>query len=148
ARDRRGLVPLHGRRRRAPAAPGRDRRGVPRLPPHRRSHRRVPERAHQHAARRAQGAGETSARARGARARRRNPGGGTMKDQLDERLKSLQPEYGAGQKMLAELDARRTALTTTLLRIEGAIQVLKEMSAPPADDAAAAPAAPPALRSA
>lgn len=52
-----------------------------------------------------------------------------MKDQIAERLKSLQAEYEAGQKMLAELDARRASLTTTLLRIEGAIQVLKEMTA-------------------
>ena len=50
-----------------------------------------------------------------------------MKDQIPERLKALQSEYDAGQKMLADLDTRRTALTTTLLRIEGAIQVLKEL---------------------
>jgi|KBSMisStaDraftv2_1062788.scaffolds.fasta_scaffold551277_2 predicted nuclease with TOPRIM domain len=55
-----------------------------------------------------------------------------MKDQITERLKSLQAEYEAGQKMLAELDARRASLTTTLLRIEGAIQVLKEMAGEPA----------------
>lgn len=51
-----------------------------------------------------------------------------MKEQIAERLKSLQAEYDAGQKMLADLDARRAQLTTTLLRIEGAIQVLKEMT--------------------
>jgi len=51
-----------------------------------------------------------------------------MKEQIADRLKTLQAEYEAGQKMLAELDARRSTLTTTLLRIEGAIQVLKEMS--------------------
>lgn len=51
-----------------------------------------------------------------------------MKDQIPDRLKTLEAEYDAGQKMLAELDARRSTLTTTLLRIEGAIQVLKEMS--------------------
>jgi hypothetical protein len=55
-----------------------------------------------------------------------------MKDQIAERLKSLQTEYDAGQKMLADLDARRAQLTTTLLRIEGAIQVLKEMTGEPA----------------
>jgi prefoldin subunit 5 len=43
-------------------------------------------------------------------------------------LKSLQAEYEAGQKLLADLDARRASLTSTLLRIEGAIQVLKELS--------------------
>jgi prefoldin subunit 5 len=51
-----------------------------------------------------------------------------MRDQITERLKALEAEAEAGQKMLAELDARRAALTTTLLRIEGAIQVLKELS--------------------
>lgn len=50
-----------------------------------------------------------------------------MTEQITERLKALEAEYDAGQKMLAELDARRAALTTTLLRIEGAIQVLKEL---------------------
>jgi prefoldin subunit 5 len=51
-----------------------------------------------------------------------------MTDQIAGRLKALQAEADAGQKMLAELDARRAALMTTLLRIEGAIQVLKELS--------------------
>jgi hypothetical protein len=73
-------------------------------------------------------------------------------DRIGERLKSLQDEYEAGQKVLAELDARRAAVTSTLLRIEGAIQVLKELSAPAADGAegatAAQSAAPPALRTA
>jgi hypothetical protein len=60
-----------------------------------------------------------------------------MNDAIHERLKSLQAEYEAGQKMLAEHDARRAALAGTLLRIEGAIQVLRELSrdaqpAPPA----------------
>jgi prefoldin subunit 5 len=51
-----------------------------------------------------------------------------MREQINERLKALEAEADAGQKMLADLDARRAALTTTLLRIEGAIQVLKELS--------------------
>lgn len=50
-----------------------------------------------------------------------------MKEQINERLKSLQEEYDAGQKMLADLDARRVKITSTLLRIEGAIQVLNEI---------------------
>lgn len=53
-----------------------------------------------------------------------------MKDQIQDRLKTLNTEYETGQKMLAELDAKRAALTSTLLRIEGAIQVLKEMVGP------------------
>lgn len=51
-----------------------------------------------------------------------------MKEAITERLHALQAEYEAGQKMIAELDARRAALTTTLLRIEGAIQVLRELT--------------------
>ena len=51
-----------------------------------------------------------------------------MREQITERLKTLEAEAEAGQKLLADLDARRAALTTTLLRIEGAIQVLKEFS--------------------
>lgn len=51
-----------------------------------------------------------------------------MTDPITERLKTLQAEADAGQKLLADLDARRAALTTTLLRIEGAIQVLQELS--------------------
>ncbi len=46
---------------------------------------------------------------------------------IQQRLQTLQSEYEAGQKMLAELDARRANLAQTLLRIEGAIQVLKEL---------------------
>lgn len=59
-----------------------------------------------------------------------------MKEQLIERLKALQAEYETGQKMLADLDARRSSLTTALLRIEGAIQVLKEMTGETEPDAA------------
>lgn len=67
-----------------------------------------------------------------------------MKEQIQDRLKSLNAEYEAGQKMLAELDAKRAALTSTMLRIEGAIQVLKEMVGP--EEAAGANGADPAHR--
>lgn len=50
-----------------------------------------------------------------------------MTDKLQQRLKALQTEYETGQKMLAELDSKRQNLTTTLLRIEGAMQVLQEV---------------------
>ncbi len=62
-----------------------------------------------------------------------------MKDVIEQRLGALQAEYEAGQKMLAELDAKRSQLTTTLLRIEGAMQVLREMLASerPATDSVA-----------
>ncbi len=52
-----------------------------------------------------------------------------MNDKVNERLASLEAEYEAGKNMLAELDARRAALMNTMLRIEGAIQVLKELGA-------------------
>ena len=51
-----------------------------------------------------------------------------MTDAILERLRTLAAEYEAGQKMLAELDARLASVTQTMLRIEGAIQVLKELS--------------------
>ncbi len=49
-----------------------------------------------------------------------------MKEQLERRLQSLRQEYEAGQKMLADLEARQASLRETLLRISGAIQVLEE----------------------
>jgi hypothetical protein len=52
---------------------------------------------------------------------------GVMNGRIEERLGELQREYEAGQKMLAELDAKRQTLTSTLLRIEGAMQVLREL---------------------
>lgn len=74
-----------------------------------------------------------------------------MSDPIAERLRTLEVESDAGRKMLAELDARRAALTTTLLRIEGAIQVLKELGggaerdeAEPAGPNGASPGARPA----
>ena len=63
-----------------------------------------------------------------------------MNQKLQQRLETLKSEYEAGQKMLSELDTRRQNLTTTLLRIEGAMQVLQEMleqeEAKPKDDGA------------
>lgn len=49
-----------------------------------------------------------------------------MRDQLEQRLKSLKAELETGEKMLADLDAKRANLRETLLRISGAIQVLEE----------------------
>ncbi|WP_141323104.1 hypothetical protein [Myxococcus sp. AB025B] len=56
-----------------------------------------------------------------------------MKSQIEKRLADLKAEHEAGQKMLAELDAKRTGLVQTMLRIEGAMQVLQELL--PADEA-------------
>lgn len=49
-----------------------------------------------------------------------------MRQQLDQRLKQLKAEFEAGQKMLAELQAKQTSVREMLLRITGAIQVLEE----------------------
>jgi len=49
-----------------------------------------------------------------------------MKEQLGKRLKELKKEFEVGQKMLVDLDARRSNLGESLLRISGAIQVLEE----------------------
>jgi prefoldin subunit 5 len=48
---------------------------------------------------------------------------------VSERLKTLEEEYRKGQQMLSELDQRRAEIRDTLLRIAGAIQILKELSA-------------------
>ncbi|BAY29284.1 hypothetical protein NIES2107_11250 [Nostoc carneum NIES-2107] len=50
-----------------------------------------------------------------------------MKQQLEQRLQSLKSEFEAGQKMLADLEAKQVSLRETLLRISGAIQVLEEV---------------------
>ena len=42
-----------------------------------------------------------------------------MKEQLEQRLEALKAEYEAGQKMLADLEARQATLRETLLRIDG-----------------------------
>jgi hypothetical protein len=55
-----------------------------------------------------------------------------MKETLEQRLSSLQKEYETGQKMLADLDTKRANLAQTLLRIEGAMQVLRELLEPDA----------------
>ncbi|MFB2979728.1 hypothetical protein [Microseira sp. BLCC-F43] len=49
-----------------------------------------------------------------------------MKQQLEKRLQSLNAEFEAGQKMLADLEAKQAHLRETLLCISGAIQVLEE----------------------
>jgi hypothetical protein len=56
-----------------------------------------------------------------------------MSEQLEGRLKSLEVEFETGKKMLAELETRESELRGTLLRISGAIQVLREFI-PAADE--------------
>ncbi|MBE7382951.1 MAG: hypothetical protein F6J95_016235 [Leptolyngbya sp. SIO1E4] len=49
-----------------------------------------------------------------------------MKEQLQQRLQELKSEYASGQKVLADLEAKQANIQSTLLRIQGAIQVLEE----------------------
>ncbi len=48
------------------------------------------------------------------------------RDRLLSRLQELRTEHASGSQQLAALDARRDDLRATMLRIEGAIQVLEE----------------------
>jgi prefoldin subunit 5 len=63
-----------------------------------------------------------------------------LPQRLEQRLKALRQELETGQKMLADLEARRLELQQTILRIGGAIQVLEELLA--AEPSAANGAAP------
>lgn len=49
-----------------------------------------------------------------------------MKEQLEKRLQSLEDEYQKGEQRLRELENESNNVRTALLRISGAIQVLKE----------------------
>lgn len=51
-----------------------------------------------------------------------------MKDQIEKRINELKRELQEGQKMLEELDIKRTSLAQTILRISGAVQVLEELN--------------------
>ena len=59
-----------------------------------------------------------------------------MRERLDQRLKELKAEFEAGQKMLAELEAKEASVRQTMLRISGAIQVLEELLAGAASEGA------------
>jgi hypothetical protein len=50
-----------------------------------------------------------------------------VREQIKNRIESLQAEYRTGQEILAELEAREAGLKLTLTRISGAIQVLEEL---------------------
>jgi len=50
-----------------------------------------------------------------------------MRDSLERRIRELEDESRAGQKMLADLDAQRLEVQQTLLRISGALQILGEL---------------------
>lgn len=49
-----------------------------------------------------------------------------MRQQLEQRLQQLKVEFESGKKVLADLENRQTKVRNTLLRIQGAIQVLEE----------------------
>jgi uncharacterized coiled-coil protein SlyX len=49
-----------------------------------------------------------------------------MEQRLQQRLQQLKSEFESGQKVLADLDAKQIEVRNTLLRIQGAIQVLEE----------------------
>jgi uncharacterized coiled-coil protein SlyX len=74
-----------------------------------------------------------------------------MREQVEQRVRMLKAEYEAGQKMLAELEAKQASLQQTMLRISGAIQALEELltsgeprsGAAPAEAGDAPPAPPP-----
>ena len=53
----------------------------------------------------------------------------SMYQQAQHRLEELRQEFDAGKRAQAELDAKRDALTQTMLRISGAMQVLHELLA-------------------
>lgn len=50
-----------------------------------------------------------------------------MKEQLELKINELKAELEAGQKVMEELEMQRSNITYTLLRINGAIQVLEEL---------------------
>ncbi len=50
-----------------------------------------------------------------------------MKEQIELRINELKAELEAGQKVMEDLEIQRSNITYTLLRINGAIQVLEEM---------------------
>lgn len=50
-----------------------------------------------------------------------------MRDQMSARLAELEQEYTLGERRLREMDLQQLQLRETLLRIEGAMHVLREM---------------------
>jgi prefoldin subunit 5 len=69
-----------------------------------------------------------------------------MREQMEQRLAQLKAEFEAGQKMLADLEARQNQVRETMLRISGAIQVLEEVIAAEAAPNGTQPEAAPAER--
>jgi septal ring factor EnvC (AmiA/AmiB activator) len=53
----------------------------------------------------------------------------TVREQAQSRMRELQREYDRGEQQLRELVQQEAALRETLLRISGALQVLRELIA-------------------
>ena len=53
----------------------------------------------------------------------------TVREQAQSRMHELQSEYDRGEQQLRELVQQEAALRETLLRISGALQVLRELIA-------------------
>ncbi len=49
------------------------------------------------------------------------------REALQERLRGLEEEYEKGQRMLREAELQRAQLEQTVVRIEGAMAVLREL---------------------
>lgn len=63
-----------------------------------------------------------------------------MKEQLEKRLAALEAQFEHGMKVLRDLEAQEVTLKETLLRISGAIEVLREelnSAGQPAEDGGA-----------
>lgn len=68
-----------------------------------------------------------------------------MKEQLEKRLAALEAQFEHGMKVLRDLEAQEVTLKETLLRISGAIEVLREelnSAGEPAEDGGQSAAAP------
>lgn len=52
-----------------------------------------------------------------------------MFEKIENRLTELKEEFESGRKMMADLEAKKTDLQATMLRISGAVQVLEELLA-------------------
>jgi uncharacterized coiled-coil DUF342 family protein len=50
-----------------------------------------------------------------------------MKEEIKARINELKAELESGRKMMEEMEVKRTNITYSLLRINGAIQVLEEL---------------------
>jgi uncharacterized coiled-coil protein SlyX len=52
-----------------------------------------------------------------------------MREQLETRLAELEREFSAGEQKLREIEGQQARLRDTLLRIDGAMHVLRELLA-------------------